>query len=105
VSALVTFELFVRPLIRAMLGLPGDGRRRVIATPLERMPKDPPRRAYLRVVVERGGDRFVARTAGGQQSSQLRPLAEANGLLVVPEGGEAAVPGEGYEAILLGEPR
>ena len=32
VSALVTFELFARPFIRAMLGLPGDGRLRVRAT-------------------------------------------------------------------------
>ena len=102
VSALVTFELFVRPFVRRMLGLPGDGRQRVHARPSERMPKDPGRRAYLRVVLEPSRDGgHVARPAGGQQSSQLRPMAEANALLVVSEGSDAAEPGERYEAIVL----
>jgi molybdopterin molybdotransferase len=105
VSALVTFELFVRPLVRAMLGLAGDGRRHLAVTASDRMDKDPARRAYLRVVVESRAGQLVARPAGGQQSSQLRPLAEANALLVVPEGAAAAEAGGEYEALMLGEPR
>jgi molybdopterin molybdotransferase len=101
VSALVTFELFVRPFIRAMLGLGGGGRARVRALASERMPKDGGRRAFLRVVVGTSDDGYVARPAGGQQSSQLRPMADANALLVVPEGAEAAEPGVAYEAIVL----
>jgi molybdopterin molybdotransferase len=101
VSALVVFELVVRPLIRAMLGLPGDGRARVRATAVERIPKDRERRAFLRVRLEIDEDGARARPAGGQQSSQLRPLADANALLVVPEGLDAAEPGVPYEAILL----
>ncbi len=103
VSALVTFELFVRPMLRAMLGLSGDGRPRVRACVSERMPKDPARRAYLRILLaldDAGG--FRAEPAGGQQSSQLRPLAQANALLVVPEGAAAAEAGSRYEAVLLG---
>ena len=101
VSALVTFELFVRPFIRAMLALEADGRVHLRATPTERMPKDPERRAFLRVRVRRetGADR--AAPAGGQQSSQLRPMADANALLVVPEGADAAEPDLTYEAIML----
>ena len=102
VSALVTFELFVRPLLRAMLGLPGDGRLRVRARAEEAMAKDPERRAYLRVVVREEAGEYVARSAGGQASSQLRPLAAANALLVVPEGEPAAEPGRTYDALLLG---
>ncbi len=101
VSALVTFELFVRPFIRALLGLSGDGRLRVRAAPSERMPKDRGRRAFLRVVVDATDDGYVARPAGGQQSSQLRPMADANALLVVPEGIEAAEPGVANDAIVL----
>jgi molybdopterin molybdotransferase len=101
VSALVVFELVVRPAIRAMLGLPGDGRRRVQATVADAIGKDRERRAFLRVRVEPGGDGWRARAAGGQQSSQLRPLADANALLIVPEGVDAAEPGVPYEAILL----
>ncbi|HEX2765954.1 MAG TPA: gephyrin-like molybdotransferase Glp [Candidatus Limnocylindria bacterium] len=101
VSALVVFELVVRPFLRAMQGLAGDGRMRLRATVEERIGKDAARRAFLRVVVRDAGGRLVARAAGGQQSSQLRPLADANALLVVPEGAEAAEPGQSYEAILL----
>jgi len=103
VSALVTFELFVRPLLRAMLGLAGDGRQHVPARLEERVAKDPERRAYLRVVVRRGADGWVARGAGGQGSAQLRPLAAANALLVVPEGEPAGEAGRTYDALLLGE--
>jgi molybdopterin molybdotransferase len=101
VSALVTFELFVRPFIRAMLGLAGDGRVHVRAKPETRMEKDLARRAFLRVSVWQQDGEIRARSAGGQLSSQLRPMADANALLVVPEGQAAAEPGETYEAIVL----
>jgi molybdopterin molybdotransferase len=101
VSALVTFELFVRPVIRAMVGQIGDGRLHVMATPTERMPKDPARRAFLRVGVWREDGEIHARPAGGQQSSQLRPLADGNALLVVPEGTDAAETHLTYEAIVF----
>jgi molybdopterin molybdotransferase len=101
VSALVTFELFVRPFIRAMLGLGLDGRVHLPARPTERMPKDPNRRAFLRVRVWREDGEVHASPAGGQQSSQLRPLADANALLVVPERTDAAEPHLTYEAIML----
>jgi molybdopterin molybdotransferase len=102
VSALVTFELFVRPLLRAMLGLPGDGRLRVSARLSERVSKDPDRRAYLRVVAHHEADGWAARPAGGQGSAQLRALAAANALLIVPEGDAAGEAGARYDAILLG---
>jgi molybdopterin molybdotransferase len=102
VSALVTFELFVRPLLRAMLGLAGDGRLHLAAVLAERIPKDRERRAYLRVVLRHGADGLVAHSAGGQASSQLRPLAASNALLIIPEGEPAGEAGATYDAILLG---
>ena len=42
-----------------------------------------------------------ARAAGGQASSQLRPMADANALLIVPEGQAAAETHLGYEAIVF----
>lgn len=105
VSALVTFELFVRPLLRAMLGLSGSGRPVLRAVAESRIPKDAERRAYLRVLVRHApsGGEYLAEAAGGQGSAQLRPLAAANALLVVPEGESAAEPGRAYDALLLGE--
>jgi molybdopterin molybdotransferase len=105
VSALVTFELFVRPMLRRMLDLPGDGRPRVRARVTEAVGKSRERRAYLRVVVRDEAGEYVADAAGGQGSSQLLPLARANALLVVPEGVPATEPGAVYDAILTGPTR
>jgi molybdopterin molybdotransferase len=104
VSALVVTELLVRPFIRAALGLAGDGRLHVMALLDEDLRKDPERAAYLRVRVRQTDAGWAARPAGGQLSSQLRALAAANGLLVVPAGETAGRAGHPYETILLGEP-
>ena len=101
VSALVTFELFVRVLLRGMLGLAGDGRVHVPARLDTTVPKDRERRAYLRVVVRSEPDGWRASPAGGQGSAQLRALAAANGLVVVPEGESAGEAGARYDAVLL----
>jgi len=101
VSALVVAELFVRPWIRAALGLAGDGREHVTATLDEDARKDPDRAAYLRVRVRRTDTGWAARPAGGQLSLQLRALSAANGLLVVPAGDPAGRAGQAYDTILL----
>jgi molybdopterin molybdotransferase len=101
VSALVTFELFARILLRGMLGLAGDGRLHLPARLDTTVPKDRERRAYLRVVVSAGPDGWQATPAGGQGSAQLRALAAANALLAVPEGEAAGQAGALYDATLL----
>ena len=101
VSALVTFELFGRVLLRGMLGLPGDGRLHLMARLDTTVPKDRERRAYLRVVLRSDPDGWLASPAGGQGSAQLRSLAAANALLVVPEGEAAGEVGARYDAVLL----
>ena len=103
VSALVTFELFVRPFIRKSLCLAGSGRLHIHARPESAMAKDRDRRAFLRVVVWRETGDVHARSTGGQGSAQLRPLAAANGLLIVPEGEPATDPNRYYETIVTGE--
>lgn len=104
VSALVVAELLVRPIIRAVLGLRGDGRRHVTATLSEDLGKDPERAAYLRVIARETDAGWVANPAGGQLSSQLRSLAAATGLLVVPIGEPAGRAGRPYDTILLSDP-
>ena len=101
VSALVTFELFVRILLRGMLGLAGDGRLHLPVRLDATVAKDRERRAYLRVVVRAREDGWLASPAGGQGSAQLRSLATADALLVVPEGEAAGEAGARYDAILL----
>ena len=89
VSAFVTFELFVRPLLRALGGRGQEtDRRRVRATLAEPVTKSSGRRAFLRVRLERDPawpDRYLARPVKGQGSHMLSGLAAADGLAVVPE--------------------
>ena len=58
----------------------------------------------VRVRVRRTEDGWFAGLAGGQLSSQLRALADANGLLAVPRSMPAGRAGEAYDTILIGEP-
>jgi molybdopterin molybdotransferase len=89
VSSFVTFELFVRPVIRRLAGHRDlSGRSLVTARLLDTAQTSPGRRAFLRVRLGTdpdAPDRLVARLAGGQGSHVLSALALADGLAVVPE--------------------
>ena len=97
VSSFVTFELFVRPAIRAMAG------RRDLLRPVDRavlgddVSKSAGRRAYVRVISERDATgapirdeqgRVRVRLSGGaagQGSHVISALAAADALAVIPE--------------------
>jgi len=85
VSAMVTFELFVRP---ALLRLGGHARlqRPVVEAQADaRIPNRDRRRGYLRVTLSVGGDGgYRARLTGGQGSGILRSMVAADGLAIVP---------------------
>lgn len=85
VSALVSFEVFVRPALRRMLGAEPLGRPQVTATLTQPIRKSAGKRAFLRVYVTRQGDQVFAEPTGGQSSHLLAGLAAANGLAVIPE--------------------
>jgi molybdopterin molybdotransferase len=99
VSSFVTFELFVRPAIRALAGHPADRLLRPIDRAVlgEAVTKGHGRRAFVRVIAERGDagspirddrGRVRVRLAGGasgQGSHVLSALAVADALAVVPE--------------------
>jgi molybdopterin molybdotransferase len=89
VSSFVTFELFVRPVLRRLAG-----HRDVLARPMlgarlaESVGKHDERRAFLRVTLHPDPDRpggHIARLAGGQGSHVLSALAAADALAVLPE--------------------
>jgi molybdopterin molybdotransferase len=84
VSAMVTFELFVRPALRRLAGLRSIDRPRLRARALEPIPNPGRRRGYLRVTLARDGDEYVARLTGEQGSAILRSMVLADGLAVVP---------------------
>jgi molybdopterin molybdotransferase len=84
VSAMVTFELFVRPALLKMGGRRRLTRPRVRARALEVVPNPGSRRGYLRVQLEATADGLGARLTGEQGSAILRSMVAADGLAVVP---------------------
>jgi molybdopterin molybdotransferase len=100
VSALMSFEVFVRPALLKLGGRRTWDKLEVQATLLASMQSDG-RESYLRVVVERRGDGYVARPAGDQGSAVLTSLVRANGLLILAEGLTEARAGERFPVWLL----
>jgi molybdopterin molybdotransferase len=102
VSAMVTFELFVRPMLLAMQGRRGTGRLTVRATALAPIVNRGSRRGYLRVVLEGRDGRWGARLTGEQGSGILRSMVAADGLAVL-RGDTAVEVGDDVEIIVLRE--
>ena len=104
VSAMVTFELFVRPAIRKMLGHDRLFRRAVPVILEEPVSIGARLTHFLRAIVRvRDDGTLGARLTGPQGSAILTSMARANALLVVPEDRPAAAAGETMHALLLGE--
>jgi molybdopterin molybdotransferase len=102
VSAMVTFELFVRPMLLVMQGRQGGGRPTVRARALAPIVNRGSRRGYLRVVLESREGRWGARLTGDQGSGILRSMVSADGLAVLP-GDTALAAGDEVEVIVLRE--
>jgi molybdopterin molybdotransferase len=102
VSAMVTFELFVRPALRKMSGCEQLHRPRLTARALERIDNPGPRRGYLRVMLSRFGDGWGARLTGEQGSGILRSMVAADGLAVLA-GDTTVSANDTVEVVLLRE--
>lgn len=102
VAAAVSFEQFGRPAIKRMLGR-GDLHAPMIeATLTERLDNRGQRRHFVRAVAERDeSGEWTVRPAGDQGAGVLSSLARANGLLVIPERVEVALPGERYQVQMI----
>jgi molybdopterin molybdotransferase len=85
VSAMMTFEQFVRPALRIMGGFARWKKPTVSVTLLEAIESDG-RETYARAWVERREGQWQARLSGGQGSNMLNSLARANALVIVPDG-------------------
>jgi molybdopterin molybdotransferase len=85
VSALVTFELFGRPVLRTLAGSPRPHRRTVPVVLGEEVVLRAPLTHYLRCVLGDGDDGALhARLTGAQSSGMLTSMSSADALLVVP---------------------
>src|SRR5207249_4978305 len=107
VSVMVTFELFVRPAIRCLLGHTLPFRRTVPVCVGEPITLGPRLGHFLRAVVKpagSGGGALTARLTGPQGSGILTSMARANALLIVPEDRASVAAGETLSALLLDDP-
>jgi len=105
VSTMVTFELFVRPAVRKMLGHTCPFRRVVPVRLTEPITLHAELRHFLRVVIEEGDGDLKAKLTGPQGSNILTSMVQANALLIVPEG-QLQLPAETVlKAILLDDTR
>lgn len=101
VSALVSFEAFVRPALRRMLGAQVIERPRVSARTTAELRSPVGKRSFLRVLVEvRDGARVVS-PVSGPGSHLIAGMARANALAVVPEDVERVADGSLVEVMLL----
>jgi molybdopterin molybdotransferase len=104
VSTMVTFELFVRPAIRKMMGHILPFRRTVpvrVAEPIQLKPK---LQHFLRGIVTEGSGGLEARLTGPQGSGILTSMTSANALLIVPEGQFDTPVGSIVQALILDDP-
>ena len=101
VSAMVTFELFVRPVLRRMLGHVRLHRRPVTVMLEEPVSIGARLTHFLRAIVTpRGDGQLVARLTGPQGSGILTSMVKANALLIVPRGQHDTPAGAGLHALL-----
>jgi molybdopterin molybdotransferase len=85
VSAFVSFEVFVRPVIRSLQGRRDVQRPVVHAVAAEPLRSTPGKRSYLRVRLAREGERWLAKPTGHQGSHVVSSIARADGLAVIDE--------------------
>ena len=101
VSAMVTFLLFVRPAIRAMLGVAGEEARRTTAILDQEYPKRPGRAHLVRCRLELREDGWHARPTKEQGSHVLTSMLGADALAIIPTAAGGVAAGERVEIELL----
>ncbi|TMG14261.1 MAG: molybdopterin molybdotransferase MoeA [Chloroflexi bacterium] len=101
VSTLVGFELFVRPALLKMQGRTDLERPRLTAITEDPLVNPPHLEQYFRGIARRDGGRVAVKLTGDQGSHVLRSMADANCLIVVPQGTREVAVGSAVEIIPL----
>jgi len=101
VSAMVTFELFVRPALLKMMGKKNLAKPTIEAVIEEPVVNDDGRRIFARAIVERRGGQYFARLTGPQGSGILTSMTLANGLAIVPEDKPRVEAGDKVQVMML----
>ena len=106
VSSYVSFEVFVRPVLRRMMGEPQLHTTPLAATATQGWASPPGKRQFVRVRLTRDDPgRPTVAPVGGHGSHLVADLAQANGLAVVPEVTTRVEPGDSVQCVPLEECR
>jgi len=101
VSAYVSFEVFVRPVLRRMLGVEPLLRPTVRAVCAEDFTSPEGKRQFARGWLSVDEGRYVVKPFGGQSSHLVNDLAHANCFVVVPESVTHVDRGEAVTVMVL----
>ncbi|WP_410785417.1 gephyrin-like molybdotransferase Glp [Kribbella sp. C-35] len=101
VSAYISFEVFVRPALRKMMGQMPYRRALVPGVTLDGFSSPAGRRQFVRAAATSGDEGWMASTVGGHGSHLLGGLSRANALIVVPEDVTSVRAGDQVELMLL----
>jgi molybdopterin molybdotransferase len=101
VSAYVSFEVFVRPALRRMLGVEPISRPVVRARLTEPLRSPPGKRTYARAQLTVQGGTYSVTPIGGSGSHLIAALAGANCFVVVPEKATEVEAGSTVSVMLL----
>ena len=101
VSSFVSFEVFVRPAIRALQGRRDVHRPTVVARASEPLLAPAHKRGYVRVRLAREGAGWTVRPTGAQGSHLISSIAQADGLAIVPEAVTEVRVGDEVRVMLL----
>ncbi len=101
VSALVSFEAFVRPALRRMLGAEQVERPRVSAVTTTELTSPAGKRSFLRVWLEVVDGAYRVSPVSGAGSHLMAGMARANALAVLPEDVERVPAGGAVQVMLL----
>lgn len=101
VSAWVTFELFVRPGLRKMLGDPRPERPRIRVLLADAVKRNAGRTEFARARVSLGPEGPIAQLSSRQGSGSLPSIVNVDALVVIPAERDTLDAGEWLEAVLL----
>jgi molybdopterin molybdotransferase len=101
VSAYVSFEIFVRPALRRMLGVEPINRPVVRARLTAPVSSPPGKRSFARATIAVEEGTYVVSPVGGSGSHLIASLAKANCYVVVPENVDRLEAGDVAAVMLL----
>jgi len=103
VAAVIGFEVFARPLICKMLGMPQvEQRPTVNAVMTRKVATALGRRTFVRVQVTQKNGAFLAEPVSARGSGAISTMTRGNGFVVVPENREGVTEGEVVAVRLFG---